>query len=198
MVSNDVLRRNARAQLGNDIFGKRWLMMMAICLVGGALIGAVGGFGVGFLVTGSIYYGLARVSVNCARGKAWTFEQIFDGFKEDYGKTLLVGLLQSLFTVLWSLLLIVPGIVKSYSYAMASYIQQDEPQLSATECIEKSRRMMDGYKWQLFCLDWSFFGWYLLGALCFGIGTIFVDPYRQTAYANFYLALKAEKQAQGE
>jgi uncharacterized membrane protein len=75
---------------------------------------------------------------------------------------------------------------------MAMYIQQDNPEREARECLQESMIMMDGYKWQLFCLDLSFIGWYLLGSLCFGIGVFFVTPYHELARTNFYLALKAQ------
>ena len=65
--------------------------------------------------------------------------------------------------------------------------------MGANDCITQSREMMNGYKWKLFCLDFSFIGWYLLGALCLGVGTIFVVPYHQMARTNFYLALKSER-----
>ena len=76
---------------------------------------------------------------------------------------------------------------------MAFYVRQDPAyaHLEASDCITESRRMMDGYKWQLFCLDLRFVGWYLLGALCFGVGILFVFPYHMVARANFYDALKA-------
>ena len=77
---------------------------------------------------------------------------------------------------------------------MAMYIQQDYPEKEGKDCIDQSRLMMDGHKWQLFCLDCSFIGWYLLGALCLGVGIFFVLPYHQLARTNFYLALKAEKE----
>ena len=77
---------------------------------------------------------------------------------------------------------------------MVYYLQQEPngANKEPTELIAESRRMMDGYKWQLFCLDLSFIGWYLLGSLCFGIGVFFVTPYHEQARANFYLARCAE------
>lgn len=96
----------------------------------------------------------------------------------------------------WTLLLIIPGIVKSYSYAMAFYIKQEHGKnIEAIDAISESRRMMDGYKWQLFCLDFSFLGWYILGILCLGVGVLFVTPYHEVARANFFEALKAERSA---
>ena len=123
--------------------------------------------------------------------------------------------LQGLYTVLWSLLLVIPGIVKIYSYAMTPYIMAEHPSLTANEAITESRRIMDGNKWRLFCLDLSFIGWELLCALPMyagyflflnnfsgseamaisivlllaiplSIGFFFVRPYEETAWAAFY------------
>lgn len=199
MVANATLRYNARAQLGGNIFRNKWLMMLAVCailpLISSALssyweIGAI----LTVVISGPFTYGVARTTVECVEGEKWDISHAFQGFKEDFGGSLLLGFLQELFIALWTLLLIVPGIVKSYSYAMAFYIKQEKgnKDMEAVDCITESRAMMDGYKWQLFCLDFSFLGWYILGTLCLGVGVFFVIPYHETARANFYEALKAE------
>ena len=74
---------------------------------------------------------------------------------------------------------------------MAPYILQDDPTKEWKQCLDESQAMMKGNKWQLFCLDFSFIGWMLLGALCCGVGVLFVYPYQLAARANFYMALKA-------
>jgi sugar phosphate permease len=91
----------------------------------------------------------------------------------------------------WRMSFIIPGIIKSYSYAMSFYIKHDHPEYDWKQCIDESRRMMDGHKWQLFCLDFSFIGWNLLGFLCCGIGLLWVAPYEMASRANFYENLKA-------
>lgn len=88
--------------------------------------------------------------------------------------------------MLWTLLLIIPGIVKSYEYRLVPYILSEEPYLPSDEVISKSRDMTDGHKWDMFVLDLSFLGWHLLGYLFFGIGSIFVHPYEQATYAKLY------------
>ena len=95
------------------------------------------------------------------------------------------------------MLFIIPGIIKSYSYALTYYLQQEPENIhrEPVDLITQSREWMDGYKWKLFCLDLSFIGWYLLGILCLGVGVLFVTPYHQMARANFYLNLRAEKEA---
>lgn len=199
MVANSLLRENARNQLDGNIFKSKWLMMLAVCAMlplAEAAAASLFIFGavVLLVVTGPLLYGSARATVECVEGEKWDVSHAFVGFSENFGHSAMLGFLQFLFTFLWSLLLIVPGIVKSYSYAMAFYIQQERNNkgVEPVDCITQSRRMMDGHKWQLFCLDFSFLGWYIVGALCLGVGVFFVVPYHQMARANFYEALKAE------
>ena len=91
------------------------------------------------------------------------------------------------------MLFVIPGIIKSCSYALTFYIRADNPSLSATEAITESRRMMDGYKMKYFMLQLSFIGWIIVGALCLGVGTLWVAAYMQTATAVFYEEVKASK-----
>ena len=200
MLENYQLRYHARFQLGGGIFKSAWLNMLLACAIlpmatalsaSYLLIGSIALF----VVTGALQYGLARVTVNCARGYAWSVGQTFCGFNEGFVKTLLLNLVQTIFLFLWTLLFIIPGVIKTYSYSMAYYLQQEPGNINKepTDLLTESRRMMDGYKFKLFCLDFSFLGWYIVGALCFGIGTFFVVPYHQTARANFYANLCAER-----
>ncbi len=189
MIKNSDLRKNARAQLGNSIFAKTWLMLLVANFIYTAISSAAAI--VAILIVGSLTYGLARICVNLVRGKNEVdLNDLFCGFTENFSGSLLVHLMVSLFTFLWSLLLIVPGIIKAYSYAMAPYILQDDHTKNWKQCIDESKEMMKGYRWQLFCLDMSFIGWYLLGMLCLGVGVLFVTPYQMTARANFYVSLK--------
>ena len=195
MVSNKILRKNAKRQLGGNIFKERWMNMLVACLIPTAVSALMTVFGVGLLaclVNYPLAYGLARVCVRCVEGRKWGYDNLFDGFKERFGRCVGLGLLQGIFLVLWAILFFPIAIVKTYSYSMSYYIAQEKSNdYSANECITKSREMMDGYKWRLFCLDFSFIGWYILGVLCFGFGVLFVVPYHQVARANFYEALKA-------
>ena len=198
MVENSILRKNARDQLGNNIFDRTWLMMIVVYIVYSAIVSAAAYAVVGLgsiVVAGPMLYGFYRISVNLVKGKREIdVGEIFCGFKEKFVDSFLLGLLTGIFTFLWTLLFIVPGIVKAYSYSLAPYIMQDSPDKGWEECLEESKQMMNGYKWQAFCLDFSFIGWYLLGALALGVGAFFVVPYHQTAKANFYLALLASRE----
>ncbi len=96
-------------------------------------------------------------------------------------------LLQGVYVLLWSLLLIVPGIMAAYSYAMTGYILAENPELTASEAIARSKNMMFGNRWRLFCMQFSFIGWEILSALLtFGIGALWIAPYKQSATAAFY------------
>lgn len=133
-----------------------------------------------------LYYGLVKYFIKISRGEEAKFRYLFSGYKENWGQNVMTQFMSGLFVFLWSLLFIIPGIVKSYSYAMAMYIRNDTPHLDWSDAISDSKDLMEGHKMELFILDLSFLGWYILGALCFGIGTLWVQAYHQTARANFY------------
>ncbi len=197
MNSSD-FRAKARAMLGNNIFGNDWLLALVVGLIYSAIIGLASSIGIGvgaIIVSGPLAFGLAGVFLNKARGQSdIKIEGLFNGFTTDFGGNLVTGLLISIFVSLWSLLFVIPGFIKAYSYAMAFYIKNDNPALSAAECITESRKLMDGNKWRLFCLDLSFIGWYIVGSFCLGIGTLWVTPYHQAARACFYAEISANKE----
>ena len=109
-----------------------------------------------------------------------------------YAKNVLGMFLVSLYTFLWMLLFIIPGLIKSFSYAMTPFILVDNPELSANQAIDLSRAMMKGRKFDLFWLVLSFIGWILLGILTFGVGLLWVIPYMYTSMASFYEDVKAD------
>lgn len=98
--------------------------------------------------------------------------------------------LRGVYIFFWTLLLIIPGIIKSYAYRMVPYILADNPDIGASRAIELSNRMTDGEKWDMFVLDLSFIGWYLLGLIALGIGVLFVMPYEDATKAELYLVLR--------
>lgn len=110
----------------------------------------------------------------------------------NWGHIVLGQMLMGIFIFLWSLLLIVPGIIKAYSYAMTPYILVDRPELSVRDAIRLSGRMMSGRKLDLFCLHLSFIGWMLLCILTLGIGILFLSPYMMTAQAAFYQDVRSD------
>lgn len=135
-------------------------------------------------------YGLAITMLKFFRGeKEYVVENMFSIFS-DYPRILGTILLQFIYIFLWSLLLLIPGLIKMYSYAMTYYILHDNPEIGAEEAICRSMKMMDGHKWKLFCLHLSFIGWWLLCILTLEIGTLWLAPYIQNSTAAFYEDLK--------
>ena len=150
----------------------------------------VPGYVVQFIVGGPATLGFSIYFLNNARGQPARFGDLFEGFRS-FGKSFLLYLLFMLFGMLWSLLLIVPGIIKmSLSYSMSYFILRDNPEISALEAITRSRKMMYGYKWKLCTLYLSFAGWGLLSILSLGIGSLWLLPYVMQSMANFYEDIK--------
>lgn len=192
MISRPELRARARKTLGGNLFCNQWLFPLLVAIIISAATTIAGyTFVLVIVLTGSIMVGSAAYFIGIVRGnKADDLNPLVNGFKDDFGGNLVTGLLVTLFTFLWSLLFIIPGIVKSYSYAMTYFIKNDKPGITGQQAITESRNMMKGHKMELFLLDLSFIGWYIVGALCLGIGTLWVTPYHQTARAHFYEELK--------
>ena len=130
-------------------------------------------------------FGLAANFLNLSRGKGLSISQLFDGFN-DYKRIFTTLLLVQIYTVLWALLLFIPGVVKSYSYSMTPFILNDNPTMKNNEAIELSMKLMKGHKMQLFLLDLSMIGWALLCMLTLGLGVLLLQPYNTTAHAAFY------------
>ena len=126
------------------------------------------------------------------RGKWLEVSYVFSGFK-DAKRLYSTLLLQFVYTSLWTLLFIVPGIVKNYSYAMTSFVLKDDASLSNNQAIEKSMAMMQGHKMQLFLLDLSFIGWGILSVLTLGMGFFWLSPYMCTSRAAFYEELRQQE-----
>ena len=117
-----------------------------------------------------------------------------DGFGS-WGKNVWGMFLVGLYATLWSFLLIVPGIIKFYAYAMTPYILIDNPELPANQAIYLSKKMMKGHKFDLFILQLSFVGWVFLSIFTLGIGLLWVIPYMMTAQAAFYQDIRKEYQS---
>ena len=196
-MTRQEMKARAKQQLGGSIFGNEWMMALAVLLVEGAILGAAASItsGIGTLIlAGALGVGVAIAFLGQMRTGAIRFENMFDGFKNDFGGNLLLGLMMGIFEFLWSLLFVIPGIVKSYSYAMSYYIKADNPDYGWNDCIQASMELMDGHKWELFVLDLSFIGWYIVGGLCFGIGTLWVAPYHMATRTQFYESIKHQPQ----
>ncbi len=146
---------------------------------------------VAIFIAGPITVGKNRFLMQ-AREQDTEFTTLFSGFDgAEFGKNVKVMFMRDIKIILWSFLLFIPGIIKAYEYYFVPYILAENPNLSQQRVFELSREMTRGYKWDIFILEMSFFGWYLLGALCLGIGTLFVNPYLEATLAELYAAQRA-------
>ena len=161
--------------------------------IGAWIVGSLGFIMTAALAIGAVYLilgsfvgvGYVKFNLNLVDRQETAFETLFAYFT--YWKTTaIMRLLRGLYIFLWSLLFIIPGIVAGYSYAMTDYILAENPNLTASEAIQQSKTMMYGNRWRLFCLQFSFIGWDILATLAFGIGHLWLTPYKQAAYAAFY------------
>lgn len=143
---------------------------------------------VGIALGGVIQLGEARYNLNLIDRKEAELRDLFSQFYR-FQPAFLLNLLSGLYIFLWSLLFVIPGIVASYSYAMAPYILLEDPYCTASEALARSKAMMDGNKADLFWLDLTFFGWELLCALTMGIGNLWLNPYKKASRASFYRSL---------
>lgn len=157
------------------------IMAMVLAVVGVLAIWSL----VQLLVGGFVSLGLIQYNMDLIDGKEVSFGTIFSK-SSLFGKALWLRIRMTLFTFLWTLLLIVPGIIKSFAYSMAGFIMAENPEISAKEAMEVSQEMMRGNKWRLFCLSFSFFGWNILACLTLGIGYLWLNPYMNAAMASFY------------
>ena len=144
------------------------------------------------IVTSFFLLGSVNFYLKLSRGEEVTWQELFS--KTNLWKVcFLTTILVNVFTALWSLLLIIPGIIASYSYSMVHYILLDNENMSALEAISKSKEMMNGHKMDLFMLHLSFLGWAILGVFTLGILYFWLAPYMSTATANFYNEIKGKK-----
>ena len=141
-------------------------------------------------------WGLTVSLLRNHREESVDLENLFDGFRGGrYTRVFCALFLVNLFTFLWALLLIIPGIMKAFSYALTPYILLDEPELTARQAITRSCEIMQGRRWKLFCLYLSFIGWGILCLLTFGIGFLWLVPYMNASVAAFYEDARAEYEA---
>jgi len=146
------------------------------------------------IVTGPFSLGFSGFLLKRVRGEEIAVRNIFDGFKRILPGFLVMFFI-ALITALWSLLLIIPGIVKMYGYSMAFNILYDNPEIKPLEALKQSQIMMKGYKGKLFLLQLSFTGWAFLCILTLGAGYFWLYPYVSLSIANFYENLKRNQES---
>lgn len=199
MMNRAELKSMAKAQIKGKI-GILFLITLVIGLISGVagfvlgLIPVVGPIAAAVIVTPAFSLSVVRIYMLVVRGGQPEVKDSFSGF-DDFWAAFKVTFLVGLFTFLWSLLFVIPGIVKAYSYSMSMYILAENKGKAALECINESKAMTNGHKMDLFVLSLSFIGWILLGYITLGIAYIWVVPYMQATLTNAYYSLKPMPQA---
>lgn len=187
------LKAAAKLQISGKI-GVLFLITLIIGLISGAasaLLNLIPGGGIiaSVIITPAFALSTVRVYLSLLGGTKPKAGDAFSGF-DDFWSAFKVTFLVGLFTFLWSLLFVIPGIVKTFAYSMSMYILAENKGKSALECINESKAMTNGHKMDLFVLNLSFIGWLLLVGITFGIAAIWVVPYMNATMANAYQSLK--------
>lgn len=153
-------------------------------LIVAASIGGVLGI-IQFAIGGTVQLGYCKYLLKLHDGGDGEVKDLFSEFNR-FGDGFILRLLTGLYVFLWSLLFVIPGIVAAYKYAMAPFIMAENPGMTANEAITASKEMMDGHKFELFCLELSFLGWSILTVFTLGIGSLWLNPYINMAFTAFY------------
>ncbi len=189
-TTNRDLMRQAREALkgrwGLAIGGSVIYFILAVLISAIPKVGWIGSL----IINGPLVLGMSIFFLSLSRKQDAQLSQLFDGFQR-LTQALVAYLLMILFILLWTILLVIPGIVAALSYSQTFFILAENPQMAGSDALKKSKAMMKGNRWKLFCLCWRFFGWFLLGILSLGIGFLWIMPYLQTTLARFYDDLKA-------
>jgi len=192
-TQNTELMRMARASLKG-----KWPLAIGTFLVYTLITSSFGAMRqagvIGLLIAGPLALGAAMFSLNLSRGREAKLEQLFDGFRL-FSKSLVTYLLMLLYILLWSLLLIIPGIIAALSYSMSFYILADDPSLLPRDVLERSKKMMYGYKSKLFGLCILFLLLSILCILTLGIGFLWLIPHANVTMAKFYEDIKDRPQS---
>lgn len=188
-MDNAEIRAQARAYLTGkwNITAMIWLVYMILLSISSSLAGLVTA-----IIEGPLLLGLTIISLRIVRSMDINVEMLFAGFS-DFSRSLIAYLLMALYIVLWTLLLIIPGIVASLSYSMTYFILADNPHIAPSEAITRSKNMMNGHKMELFLLNLSFIGWMILSLFTFGLGFLWLGPYMRAATAIFYQNIRGDE-----
>ncbi len=182
MIPNIDIKKSAKAVLRD-----KWDYSALTTLVMALIAGIFPLLLAGPLMLGYIHY---LKTVRDDRENA-RLEILFDGFN-DFGRAFVAYFLIGLFVFLWSLLLIIPGLVMSIAWSMTMFIIAEDKDINVMDAIRRSRDMMTGYKWKFFCLNLRFIGWIMLVVITLGIASFWSEPYMRMSYLQFYEDVKAD------
>lgn len=174
------MNRSECKKIAKQIMKDKWIIGFVVILIYSAIIGLLTTVtaGIGVLLFSTIaQIALYNVFINAMYKNEYKIENMTVGLKDGLTNRITLSCLKTLHIFLWSLLFVIPGIVKKYSYYLADLISRDNPDMSASDCLKESERLMEGHKWEMCVFELSFFGWYILTALTFGILIIWVSPY---------------------
>ncbi len=199
MLSRAELKQQAKEQLRGNV-GSYFLVFLAyfgiaiaIELVGIvlAMIFPLLGFIAIYAGILPLILGFYMVFLNGTYGEQPKASTLLEGYKKEYfGKSILLVILVGIFTALWSLLLIIPGLIMAIAYSMSWYILAENPDMTALEAIKESKEIMKGHKMDFFVLGLSFIPWMIVYMFTFGIAGIWILPYMQLTITNFYHNIK--------
>lgn len=165
-------------------------MTTAFVVVLSLIVSLIFAFGWNAFVSGPIIVGKNRYFME-HRGFDSKFSRLFWAFRSGrYLNVVKIMFWREIKIFLWSLLFVVPGIIKAYEYSMVPYILAENPNISSERAFELSRKMTKGEKWKIFVLDLSFIGWRIVGFLCCCVGTVFLEPYVEATYAELYQVMR--------
>ena len=146
------------------------------------------------LISCALGFGMTSYFLKISRNEPVTYNELFSKTNM-FVSYLSISLLVGLFTFLWTLAFIIPGIIAALSYSMVFFVKLDNPDMGAMDVLKKSKQIMSGHKMDLFVLGLSFLGWTILGVFTLGILYLWLIPYMQVTYANFYNSIKDENKA---
>lgn len=189
---NNNLRSSARSELSSSGLDFDWGVLGPFLVLVFFIISIIALIGIAFhiLIGSPLTVGSLRYFKQSAEGEVRMGNIGFAFNKDRYWAIVLTMLWRGFLNFLWFLLLIIPGIVKSYAYSQVPYILADNPNIGYNRAVELSKQMTHGHKFRMFVLDLSFLGWILLGLLALGIGVLFVQPYINSTKAELYLELR--------
>ena len=180
----------ADAGIFDQLTNNPYFGVIAMVIAAVALLAGIAGIALRILVMNPLEIGIRRYFMEDLYAPC-ELDRLTYGFKMNYVNGVITMLLRVVFIALWTLLLIIPGIIKSYEYRMIPYLLAENPDLEWRDAFATSKRMMDGEKWNAFVLDLSFLGWVFLSLITLGlVGIFYVNPYKGLTDAALYMALR--------
>ncbi len=205
-ISRAEIKAQAKEQLKGKVFKTFGVIFLVLILAGfcGGIFGAAMVFAGRLATIVSLLYlafmicvalplgmGLIALFLSITYGEEPSLETVFSVFKKNYTDNIVVLLLMEIYICLWSLLFIIPGIVMAFAYSQAPFILLENPGMKPSEALRRSKEMMKGHKWEYFVLQLSFIPWSLLVSITCGLAIIYVYPYMNVTFTNYYHRLKS-------